>query len=182
MSPPFTLRLVNAIDALNERIGRAIAWLTLIMVVVTFAVVVLRYGFNLGWIAMQESITYMHAAVFMLGAGYTLLHDGHVRVDIFYRGMNAKRKAAIDLFGALFLLLPTFVFIAWVSWEYVADAWAVHEGSAETGGIPYRYLLKTVIVLMPALMILQGLAQALRSLLVMTGAIEPVIEPMHEEV
>ncbi|MCB1736121.1 MAG: TRAP transporter small permease subunit [Gammaproteobacteria bacterium] len=182
MSTPPLLRVVHAIDALNEFVGRGVAWLTLIMVLVTFTVVLLRYGFNLGWIAMQESITYMHAAVFMLGAGYTLLHDGHVRVDIFYRGMAPKRKAAIDLFGALFLLLPTFLFLIWASWDYVADSWAVQEASAETGGIPYRYLLKSVILLMAGLMILQGLSQALRSLLILLGRIEPVVEPMHEEV
>ena len=182
MSASPLLRVVNAIDALNEFVGRGVAWLTLLMVLVTFTVVLLRYGFNLGWIAMQESITYMHAAVFMLGAGYTLLHDGHVRVDIFYRGMAPKRKAAVDLFGALFLLLPTFVFLTWASWGYVADAWTVQEASSETGGIPYLYLLKSVMLLMAGLMILQGVAQALRSVLVLLGRIEPVVEPMREEV
>ncbi|NIR25762.1 MAG: TRAP transporter small permease subunit, partial [Gammaproteobacteria bacterium] len=118
------------------------------MVLVTFAVVLLRYLFNTGWIAMQESITYMHALVFMLGAAYTLRHDGHVRVDIFYQKFSPRTRAWVDLLGTLLLLLPVTLFIAWVSWEYVSTAWALKEGSRETGGLPGVYLLKTAIPLM----------------------------------
>ncbi|NIR60255.1 MAG: TRAP transporter small permease subunit [Gammaproteobacteria bacterium] len=162
-------RLTRLLDGLNEWVGRTIAWLTLAMVLVTFAVVVLRYGFNLGWIAMQESITYMHALVFMLGASYTLKHEGHVRVDILYRGMSARGRAWVDLLGALLLLLPTCAYILVSSWDYVARAWSLHESSPEPGGLPGVYLLKTAIPVMAVLLGLQGVAQALHALKVLLG-------------
>lgn len=158
--------IARRIDSLNERVGQAISWLTLAMVLVTFTVVVLRYLFSIGWIAMQESITYMHAVVFMLGAAYTLKHAGHVRVDIIYRARNPRTRAWIDLFGALLLLLPVCLFIGWISWEYIAAAWSVRESSQEAGGIPAVFLLKTVILVMALLLVLQGISQALTSLLV----------------
>jgi TRAP-type mannitol/chloroaromatic compound transport system permease small subunit len=157
-------RLAQAIDALCVRVGHAVAWLSLAMVVVTFAVVILRYGFNIGWIAMQESVTWMHAMIFLAGAAYTLQQDGHVRVDIFYDDFRARGKAWVNLLGTLLLLLPTCGFIFYTSWDYVATSWALQEGSRETGGIPAIYLLKSFILLMAALLILQGLAIAWRSL------------------
>lgn len=162
-------RIALLIDLLSEWTGRVIAWLTLGMVIVTFTVVLLRYLFNVGWIAMQESITYMHALVFMLGAAYTLHHDGHVRVDIFYQKFGPRGRAWVDLIGTLLLLLPVTLFITWISWEYVSSAWALKEGSRETGGIPAVYLLKSAIPLMALLLLLQGLSLALRSLLVLSG-------------
>jgi len=171
-------RIARLIDQLSEWTGRAIAWLTLGMVLVTFAVVLLRYLFNTGWIAMQESITYMHALVFMLGAAYTLSHDGHVRVDIFYQKFGPKGRAWVDLLGTLLLLLPVTVFIAWVSWEYVAASWELKEGSREAGGLPWVYLLKTAIPLMAVLMLLQGVSLALRAVLVLQGHTEAA--PAHD--
>ena len=97
------------IDTINKKIGEWVSYFTFLMAAVTFTVVVLRYGFNLGWIDMQESVVYLHAAVFLLGSAYTLQHDGHVRVDVFYRGFSRKRKALVNLIGTLFLLLPVMV-------------------------------------------------------------------------
>jgi len=170
--------IARRLDQLSEWTGRIIAWLTLGMVLVTFAVVILRYLFNTGWIAMQESITYMHALVFMLGAAYTLRHDGHVRVDIFYQKFGPKGRAWVDLLGTLLLLIPVTVFIAWESWEYVATSWSLHEGSREAGGLPGVYLLKTAIPVMAVLMLLQGVSLALRSLLVIRGHEEDA--PAHD--
>ena len=152
------------LDRLAETTGQASAWLTLLLVLVTFTVVVLRYVFQFGSIAMQESILYLHASVFMLGAAYTLRKDGHVRVDIFYRGFSAKHQALVNLLGSLFLLLPVCSFLLWASWGYVANAWSIHEASGEAGGLPYVYLLKTLIPLSAFLLILQGISQALASL------------------
>ena len=157
----------RAIDAVNEWTGRTVSWLTLFMVLVTFLVVVLRYAFNMGWIAMQESIIYMHAVVFLLGGAYTLKHDGHVRVDIFYRTMPVRRQAVVNLLGTLLLLMPTFGFILWVSWNYVAESWIVLEASREAGGIAGVYLLKSVILVMAVAMLLQGVAEVLRNLLIL---------------
>lgn len=155
------------IDCINAAIGRAVSWLVLGMVLVTFLVVIFRYLFNTGWIAMQESITYMHALVFMIGASYTLQREGHVRIDIFYGSMSARKKAWVNLAGTLILLIPMFVFIIWVSWDYVMNSWHNLEGSPEAGGIPAVFLLKTVILVMPALMLLQGVGIITRSLSVL---------------
>ncbi|MFO7593188.1 MAG: TRAP transporter small permease subunit [Pseudomonadota bacterium] len=172
------VHIARRLDQLSEWSGRLIAWLTLGMVLVTFAVVVLRYLFDTGWIALQESITYMHALVFMLGAAYTLRHDGHVRVDIFYQKFGPRGRAWVDLLGTLLLLLPVTLFVTWISWDYVATAWELKEGSREAGGLPGVYLLKTAIPLMALLLLLQGISLALRSLLVLLGHEENA--PTHD--
>lgn len=161
--------LLNLIDGINEWIGRLVSWLTLAMVIVTFAVVVLRYGFNLGWIAMQESITYMHATVFLLGIAYTLKHDEHVRVDIFYRDSSPRAKAWVDMIGSLFILLPVSLFTLIVCWEYVAESWNLLEGSREPGGLPGVFLVKSLILCMASLLTLQGLAEVIRCARVLCG-------------
>lgn len=161
--------VIRGLEAANEQIGRLVSWATLLMVAVTFAVVVLRYLFNVGWIAMQEVVVYLHAAVFMLGAAYTLKHDGHVRVDIVYRKLSPRGQAAVDLAGTLLLLLPVAGYILWSAWDYVGDSWALHEASQETGGLPWVYWLKSAIPAMAVLLMLQGLAMALRSALLLAG-------------
>ena len=160
---------IGAIDCLNEWIGRSVAWLTFAMVLVSFTIVVLRYGFNAGWIAMQDSVKFMHALVFMLGAAYTLRHDEHVRVDILYQRMSDKARAWIDVLGTLFLLFPVSAFTLWSSWDYVGDAWAIRESSRDSGGLEGVYLLKTSIPIMAALLIVQGTAQCLRNLMILAG-------------
>lgn len=157
------------VDGLNQRLGRALAWLTLVMVVVTFTVVVLRYGFNIGWIAMQESVMYLHSFVFMGAAGYTLLHNNHVRVDVFYNKMGDRGRAWVNLLGGLFLLLPVFSFILWMSWDYVLRSWTLLEESPETGGLPFVYILKSAIVLLSVVMILQGLSQIAHNAVFLLG-------------
>lgn len=156
--------LTRWLDFVSEWTGRMVSWLTLAMVLVMFVVVMLRYLFNMGWIAMQESVTYMHAMVFMLGAAYALKGDGHVRVDILYRPMGVWGKAWVDLLGTIFLLIPVTVFIGWISWEYVAAAWQMREGSREAGGLELVWLLKGVILLMPVMVLLQGLSMGCRAL------------------
>lgn len=170
MSQSTLHRLSTALGRIAETVGNAAAWLALALVLVTFAVVVLRYLFQFGSIAMQESILYLHASLFLLGGAYTLKRDGHVRVDIFYRGFTPRGKALVDLLGSLLLLLPVCSFLLWVSWDYVAGAWALREGSPEAGGLPFVYLLKTLIPLAAALLILQGVSQALASLGTLAGA------------
>ena len=137
-------------------IGKAVSWLTLAIVSLTFFVVVLRYGFNLGWIWLQESITYLHASVFMLAAAWTLRGDGHVRVDIFYRDCSPPQKALIDLLGTALFLVPFCLFLLIIGWEYVAASWRLLESSREAGGMPLVYLLKSLILLLPALLLVQA--------------------------
>jgi TRAP-type mannitol/chloroaromatic compound transport system permease small subunit len=160
---------VRGVDAANEWIGRGVAWLVAAMVAITFFVVVLRYAFSSGWVWMQESYVWLHGVVFMMAAGYTLLHDGHVRVDIFYRPASARFKAWVDIGGALLLLLPFAALIGIESFGYVIESWSKQEASREAGGLPGLFLLKTVIWVFCALVALQGLSLAARSALVLFG-------------
>ena len=173
-------KLIYLVDQMNDYVGRSVSWLTLLMVLVTFVVVVLRYLFNMGWIAMQESITYMHALVFMLGASYTLRHDGHVRVDIIYNRLSPRGRAWVDLLGNLLLLMPVTLFIIWVSWDYVSSSWSLMETSREAGGLPGIFLLKTTIPLMGLLLLLQGVANALRALLQIFAPGQTSEQPQEE--
>ncbi|HSH29864.1 MAG TPA: TRAP transporter small permease subunit [Thiohalobacter sp.] len=159
----------RALETLSEAVGRLVAWLIVAMVLVMFAVVVMRYAFDFGRIYIQESVTWMHAAVFMLGAAYTLRHEGHVRVDIFYRRFSRRTRAWVDLLGTLVLLLPVTLYLLWTGWGYVADSWAMREGSLQTGGLPAVYLLKSVLLAMPALLLIQGLAMLLLRLAAILG-------------
>ena len=155
------VKTAGLLEQISVHSGRLIAWLTVLMVFTTFLIVVLRYGFGTGWIAMQESVIYMHALVFLIGIPYTLKYDGHVRVDIFYSKMSIQSKTWVNLLGTLFLLLPVTGFIAWISWDYVLASWNMHEESGEAGGLPGIYLLKATILLMTALLFIQGLSQLL---------------------
>ncbi len=168
--------IITAIDQFSERLGRSVAWLTLALVLLTFLVVVLRYLFNIGSVALQESLLYIHSLIFMLGAAYTLLHDAHVRVDVLYRPLNARRKALINLLGTLFILFPFCGFIGYISWEYVSNSWGYWEGSRESGGLDAVFMLKGLILTMPLLLILQGIAESLRSILILQGQDIPPVD------
>jgi len=156
----------NMLDRISTAIGQAASWLTLFMVVVTFIVVILRYVFDIGFIWVQESIIWTHAVVFMLGAAYTLQAEEHVRVDVFYRNMSNRSRAWVDLIGVLIFLLPLCVFLAWNSIDFVMQSWSIGERSREPGGLPYPFfpMLKTVVLLMPISVALQGISLFLRSL------------------
>ena len=152
------------IDGLSNRLGRIFAWLTLTMVIVMAAIVVLRYVFQIGSIALQESVIYINALIFTFGVAYTLKEQGHVRVDIFYSRLNEKKRAWIDLFGSLLFLVPSTCFIIWISWDYVAVSWRIREGSAESSGLPFVYLLKAALLVLPALLLLQGISEIAKSI------------------
>jgi TRAP-type mannitol/chloroaromatic compound transport system permease small subunit len=174
------LRLLNITERINEQLGRWIAWAGLAMVIVTFAVVVLRYLFDLGWIAMQESITYLHAALFMIGAAYTLQHQGHVRVDVFYRRFPPRVQAWVDLLGTLILLFPLCLFMLWISWDYVSDSWALWEGSREAGGLPLVWLLKSLIPLLATLLLIQGMVTLMRCWLFLQGRLDRLYDDQEK--
>jgi TRAP-type mannitol/chloroaromatic compound transport system permease small subunit len=176
--------LSDALQRISEVTGTAIAWLTVPMVIGTFVVVVLRYAFDLGFIWMQEGVVWLHAAVFMLAAAYTLKHDEHVRVDILYRRMAPKRRALVDVLGILLLLLPMSIFILSASWEYVTVSWQIREGSREAGGLPYPFvpLLKSTIPLTSLLLVIEGAAELIKRILVLLGKAEappPRAEPLE---
>jgi TRAP-type mannitol/chloroaromatic compound transport system permease small subunit len=159
-----TLVFAGRIDRLNAAIGRTAAWLCLLVVLVQFAVVVLRYVLGIGSIWLTETIMYGHATLFMLAAAWTLREGGHVRVDVFYADAGPRRRALVDLCGALLLLLPFTLVLLWFALPYVARSWAILETSRETSGLPAVFLLKTLIPLFAVMMALQGVAQAIRAI------------------
>lgn len=153
------------LDQLADLTGKLVAPLLGLMLIATFIVVISRYGFDYGAVKLQESVLYMHATVFMLGFAYTLKQGGHVRVDIIYQRLGDRGRAIVDLVGTSLFLLPMCGFILYASLDYVSFSWQLKEGSAEPGGLPFVYLLKTIIPISAGLLILQGLAELLRSLL-----------------
>ena len=154
------------LDRISVFSGKATAWLTFFMVIITFVVVVMRYVFDAGLIWLQESVVWMHAVVFMVGAAYTLQQEEHVRVDIFYRTMSAARRALVDAIGVVIFLWPLCLFLGWKSFDFVAASWSLREASRESGGLPYPLipLLKSVLLLMPVAVAMQGFALLLRSI------------------
>lgn len=164
-----TLTLQKTLDTVIEWTGRVISWLTLFMVLMVTLVLILRNWFELSAIALQESVNYMHATVFMLGAAFALKHNDHVRVDVFYQNFSAKKKAIVNIVGFLFLLLPVCLFIFIYCKDYVLFSWALSEGSNQPGGIPYMYLLKTLLLAMPITLIIQGFADSLQCLAFLAG-------------
>jgi TRAP-type mannitol/chloroaromatic compound transport system permease small subunit len=153
--------VAESIFRLTERCGQSIAWLLLAMVLLQVVVVVLRYGLNTGSIALQESVTYLHATAFLMGMAYTLKQDEHVRVDIIYRKLSRANQCRVNLIGFALFLLPVCGFIIWSSFHYVAQSWSIKEASADANGLAGVYLLKTLIPIFSGLLILQGFAQAM---------------------
>jgi len=149
------VRIAMRIQAANAVLGRACAWLTLFLVLGTACVVVLRYAFGIGATALQEAVMYAHALTFMGTAAWALQREAHVRVDIFYQNFSARKKALVDSSGHLFLLLPMCLFLGWNSWGYVANSWAIHETSGESGGLGFMYLQKSIILLLVVSLLLQ---------------------------
>jgi TRAP-type mannitol/chloroaromatic compound transport system permease small subunit len=167
------MRLLTAaadgIDRLTAAIGRGAAWLALLIVLLQFALVVARYLFSRGSIWLDEAVMYAHAGLFLLAAAWTLQAGGHVRVDVFYAEASPRTRAWIDVFGTLVFLLPFAAAVFWLSLPYVGRSWAVLERSPEASGLPFVYLLKTLIPVFAALMALQGVAQAVRAVVVLRG-------------
>jgi TRAP-type mannitol/chloroaromatic compound transport system permease small subunit len=164
------ISIADRIDRLNAAIGRTAAWCVLFMVVVQFAVVLLRYLFGTGSIWLSESVGYAHAGLFLLAAAWTLAAGGHVRVDIFYADASPRRKALVDLLGALLLLLPFMLSILILAAPYVSRSWATWERSRESSGLPLVFALKTLIPIFAVMMALQGMSMAVRALNVLRRA------------
>jgi TRAP-type mannitol/chloroaromatic compound transport system permease small subunit len=158
-------RLCAWIDSLNALVGRGTAWVSLGLVLVVFFDVVMRYAFNISYVFNQELEWHLFAFIFLIGAGYTLLHDGHVRVDIFYQRLSFKNKAWVNLLGVLTCLIPGCLIVIETSLHFVLRAWQVDEGSPDPGGIPYRFIVKSLMPLGFSLLLLQGISLGIHSLL-----------------
>jgi len=148
--------VIKVLRRFVELSGKGVAWLTLLMVLLTFSIVILRYGFNLGWIWLQEIVIYLHVAVFTIAAAWTLQMDGHVRVDIFYTDMPNKKRALVNLLGTALFLIPFCLFVLIISWPYVANSWQLLESSRQAGGLPLVFVLKSLILVLPALLLGQA--------------------------
>lgn len=167
---------IKTIDQVNRAVGRSVAWLALAMVLVQFAVVLLRYVFAVGFVPMQEAVWHMHGLVFMLGAGYTLLHDGHVRVDVIYRRADPIYKARTDLLGSVVFIIPICALTLYVSWDYVLRSiydfengvWIL-ESSPEFGGLPLIWAYKAVIWVFAVTLALQGVSVAAKATAYLCG-------------
>lgn len=163
------LAVCRVIDVINEVVGRAVSWLILAMVGVQFVVVVMRYVFGVGSIFLQEAIMYLFAMQFLTAVGYTLLHDDHVRIDVFYGRMGTRRKALVNLIGTLVFLFPFTLVVLWNSLGFVLGSWRSLEGSTSVSGIQAVYLLKSFIIVFSVLLLIQGVSLALRCALHLAG-------------
>ena len=164
--------IIEVIDRVNRAVGRTVAWLALLMALIQFGVVILRYVFAIGFIPMQESIWYLHGILFMAGAGFTLMHDGHVRIDIFYNSATPRVRALVDLGGSFVFLIPICILTFVLSWGYVTNSWRILERSTEVSGLPFIFLLKTMIWVFAFLVGLQGIALVARALRYLRGEVD----------
>jgi len=154
--------LARRIDAIQEGFGRAVSWLTVLMVAVVFGDVLMRYTMRRTYVFTQELEWYLFGAVYLLAAGYTLLHDEHVRVDIVYSKLSPTRKAWLDFILLLVFFFPSCLLIVYTSWPFVRNSWAVWESSPDPGGIPARWALKSVIIIGFVVLMLQGLSELIK--------------------
>lgn len=162
-------RSSDFIDGLNHQILSLASWLCLLMVLVQFLVVVMRYVFGTGSIQLQEAVLYMHGVLFMVAAGGALLSNDHVRVDVVYNRLTDRQKAVVELLGCFLFLLPFCGLVVYTSWNYVGQSWKIMEGSREPGGLQAVYLLKSFIPLFAVLLGLQGLSQSIKAYALLTG-------------
>ena len=160
----FLRRFCQRIDALNDWVGKVVAWATALVVIVVFVDVVMRYAFNTSFVFTQEMEWHLFGFIFLMGAGATLLRDGHVRVDIFYQRFSQRHRAWINLIGVVFFLIPGCIMIILTSLKFVSASFAIMEGSPDPGGIPYRFILKSCIPAGFFLVLLQGFAMGIRSI------------------
>ncbi len=175
------LRLSGWIDELNERIGRMVNWLVLGVALVSVGNAVFRYAFGAGSNAWLELQWYLFSAIFLLGAGYTLRHNGHVRVDVFYSRFSARTQAWIDLSGAALFLLPAMLLILWFSWEGFVLSWQSQEWSPDEGGL-IRWPVRLLLPLGVFLLILQGVSEMIKRVAFLQGRAVRMREPSEERV
>lgn len=171
-----TLReLARKIDALQDRFGRAVSWLMLAMVVVVFGDVIMRYALKTSYVFAQELEWHLFGMVYLLAAGYTMLYDEHVRVDILYSRWSPRRKAWADFILYFVFFYPSAIMVIYSSWPFVRNSFLIMEGSPDPGGIPLRFVLKSVIIIGFALLLLQAISQTIKSYFVARGWEAPAV-------
>jgi TRAP-type mannitol/chloroaromatic compound transport system permease small subunit len=165
--------LARKIDAFQEQFGRGVSWLMLGMVVVVFTDVIFRYLFNRSSVFVQEAEWHLFGLVYLLAAGYTMLYNEHVRIDILYAQWSTRRKAATDFVLLLVMFFPSAIMIVYTTWPFVANSFRVNEGSPDPGGIPFRWGYKAVILVGFGLLMLQAVSQLIKNFYWMMGWEEP---------
>ena len=171
--------IIRVISALNRVVGEILSWLALLCVLLCFTVVVQRYFFNISTLWLQDLYVWISGAMFTGVAGFALLRDDHVRVDIFYRPASPKRKAWADLFGVCAFLLPFMGIVIYYAWPAVRRSWSYYEASGNIGGMPGLFILKSFIIVFAVLVGLQGIAMALRAILVLTDNEHLLPDPLR---
>lgn len=162
-------KIVTLADSLSDKVGKIVGWLTTLMVLTVFYDTIMRYAFNKGNVALQELEWHLFAIVFLIGAAYTLKEGGHVRVDILFIKFSRKTKAWVDLFGTLVFLIPFCILVIYSTQKFIGNSWAVREVSPDPGGLPGRYLLKSMIPVGFVLLIIQGCSEVLKNIMVIAG-------------
>ncbi|MER2493621.1 TRAP transporter small permease subunit [Catenovulum sediminis] len=157
------IKIADSLECFAEKLGRCVSWFCPLIVLLMTAIVVLRYGFSFGSIAMQEIVLYFHSAIFLLGAGYTLKHNEHVRVDVFYHRFSVVTKAWVSILGFFLLLLPFMICVFYLALPFVTDSWQILEGSSDAGGLQFVYIFKTLILGFCITLLAQGVAEVLRA-------------------
>lgn len=165
--------LSRLIDRLNLLVGKVVSWATLLVVLVVFVDVVMRYAFNTSYVFTQELEWHLFGFIFLMGAGYTLLKDGHVRVDIFFQRLSKRGRAWVNLIGVLIFLIPGCYLVLATSIPFVVNACISGECSPDPGGIPYRFIVKSFIPAGFFLLLLQGISMGIQSLLTIVHFEEP---------
>lgn len=165
--------LARKIDAFQERFGNGVSWLMFGMVLVVFGDVISRYAFNRTWVFVQEFEWYLFSMVYLLAAGYTLLYDEHVRVDIISSKFPPRTKARLDFVLFLVFFFPSCLLVIYTTWPFFLNSLKVLEGSPDPGGIPARWALKAVIIAAFAILILQGISETIKRFYVAKGWEEP---------
>ena len=174
--PKTFLTIIKSIDSVNEFIGKAVSYLSFLLVIIVTTDVVMRYGFNISFVSVEEMEWHLYALIFLLGAGYTLRHNAHVRVDVIYQRLSKRARALINIIGVLLFLFPGCYLVIKTSIPFVHSSWIMHEASADPGGLPARYILKAMIPIAFALLALQGISMLLKNTCVFLG-----MDPGNEE-
>ncbi len=153
----------SKIDRVNEKLGEFLSWCLLAMIIITFIVVLFRYFLNTGWVWMQESVMYLHGIAFTIPAAYSFLKEAHVRVDVLYSQVDFEKRAFCNIAGTVLFLIPTCLLTIYYGFPYVLDSWLNLEDSQEAGGIPAVFLLKSLTIIFPFFLMLQGISKLLNN-------------------
>tara|TARA_B100000902_G_C26588270_1_gene564539 strand:- start:60 stop:554 length:495 start_codon:yes stop_codon:yes gene_type:complete len=150
------------IDKLTDNIAKGLLYILIVLIVLVFSTVFFRYVFNMSYIIIQEIIMYLHALIFMFGISYALKENSHVKIDVLYNSLNKRTQRVISIVGLVSFILPTALFIIYISIDMVTQSWMILEGSSEAGGLNLVFILKSLIPISGVLIFLQGISELIK--------------------